>query len=92
VDTSFIHQQAPCKDVGVGAEKVDGKGLVVVLVAFLRMRRGEASCPFAPLLFLLGIFGLAALRRRDIHVLALLPVEYGPHHLLSESEAGGDVE
>jgi hypothetical protein len=27
-----------------------------------------------------------------VHALALLSVEYGPHRLLSGSEAGGDVE
>jgi hypothetical protein len=46
----------------------------------------------ALLLLLLGLFGLAALRERIIHALALPAVENGPHRLLSGSEASGDVE
>jgi hypothetical protein len=46
----------------------------------------------APLLFLLGLLGLAALRGRIVHSLALLVVENGSHRLLSGSEAGGNVK
>jgi hypothetical protein len=46
----------------------------------------------APLLFLLGLLGLAALRGCIVHSLALLLVENGSHRLLSGSEAGGNVK
>jgi hypothetical protein len=46
----------------------------------------------APLVFLLGLLGLAALRGRVVHTLALVAVEDGPHYLLTISEAGGDIE
>jgi hypothetical protein len=42
----------------------------------------------APLVLLLGLLGLAALRGRVVHTLALFLVEDGLHRLL----AGGDVE
>jgi hypothetical protein len=41
---------------------------------------------------LLGLLGLAALRGRIVHTLALPTVEDGSHRLLAESETGGDVE
>jgi hypothetical protein len=41
---------------------------------------------------LLVLLGLAALRGRIIHALALLAVEDGLHRLLAGGEAGGDVE
>jgi hypothetical protein len=40
----------------------------------------------------LEVLGLAALRERVVHALALLPVEDGPHRLFAGGEAGGDVE
>jgi hypothetical protein len=40
----------------------------------------------APLVLLLGLFGLAALRGRVVHTLALLPVEDGSHRLLAEAK------
>jgi hypothetical protein len=46
----------------------------------------------APLVFLLGVFGLAALRGRVVHALALLAIEDGPRHLLAGSKAGSDIE
>jgi hypothetical protein len=46
----------------------------------------------APLVFLLGLFGLAALRGRIVHSLAFLAIEDGSHHLLAGSKAGGDVK
>jgi hypothetical protein len=41
---------------------------------------------------LLGLLGLAALRGRVVHTLALLPVEDGSHRLLAGGKAGGDVK
>jgi hypothetical protein len=41
---------------------------------------------------LLGFLGLAALRGRVVHALALLALEYSPHCLLTGSKASGDVE
>jgi hypothetical protein len=41
---------------------------------------------------LLGLLGLAALRGRVVHALALLPVEDGPHRLFARGEASGDAE
>jgi hypothetical protein len=46
----------------------------------------------APLVFLLGVFGLAALRGRVVHTLAFLAIEDGPHCLLTGSKAGSDIE
>jgi hypothetical protein len=46
----------------------------------------------APLVFLLGLLGLAALHGHVVHALALLPVEDSPHRLLARGEAGGNVE
>jgi hypothetical protein len=40
----------------------------------------------------LGVLGLAALRGRVVHALALLPIEDRPHRFLAGGEAGGDVE
>jgi hypothetical protein len=45
-----------------------------------------------PLVLLLGLLGLAALRGHVVHALSLLAVENGPHCLLSGSEASGNVE
>jgi hypothetical protein len=75
------------------AGRVDNKGLIVVVIAPLcaRVMTGLLAL-LSPLLFLHGLFGLAALRGRVVHPLALLPIENGPHRLLSGSEAGGDVE
>jgi hypothetical protein len=39
-----------------------------------------------------GLLGLAALRGRIVHTLALLAVENGPHRLLSGREACGNIE
>jgi hypothetical protein len=43
-------------------------------------------------MLLLGLLGLASLRGRVVHALALLAVEDGPHRLLTRGEAGGDVK
>jgi hypothetical protein len=75
------------------AGQVDCEGLVVVLIVSLRARVVvRLFALFAPLLLLLGLLGLAALRGRVVHALALLPVENAPHRVLARSEAGGDVE
>jgi hypothetical protein len=58
---------------------VNSKGLVPVVVAPLCARlAARLLALFAPLVLLRGLFGLAALRGRVIHALALLPVEDGP--------------
>jgi hypothetical protein len=75
------------------ADRVDREGLVVVLIPSLHAHVATRLLALpAPLLLLLGLLGPAALRGRVVHVLALLAIENGPHHLLSGSEAGGDVE
>jgi hypothetical protein len=72
---------------------VNCEGLVPVVVASLRARlAARLFALLAPLVLLLGLLGLAALRGRVIHALALLAVENCPHRLLAGSKAGGDVE
>jgi hypothetical protein len=72
---------------------VDSKGLVPVVVAPRRVRLAARLLAFlAPLVLLVGLLGLAALRGRVVHALALLLVEDGPHRILAGGEAGGDVE
>jgi hypothetical protein len=72
---------------------VDSEGLIPIVVVLRRARLAARLLTFlAPLVFLLGLLGLAALRGRVIHALALLPVEDGPHRLLARGEAGGDVK
>jgi hypothetical protein len=67
--------------------------LVAIIVAPLRARLAVRLLTFlAPLVLLLGLLGLAALRGRVVHALALLPVEDAPHRLLTGGEAGGDVD
>jgi hypothetical protein len=70
------------------------EGLVpVAVVASLRARlAARLLALLAPLVLLLGLLGLAALRGRVIHVFALFAVEDGPHCLLTRGEAAGDVE
>jgi hypothetical protein len=72
---------------------VDSKGFVAVIVAPLFARLAARLLPFlAPLVLLLGVLGLAALRGRVVHALAFLPVEDRPHRFLVRGEVGGDVE
>jgi hypothetical protein len=72
---------------------VNSEGLVPVVVAPQRAHLAARLLTFfAPLVLLLGLLGLAALRGRIVHALALLPVEDGPHRLLTGGKAGGDVE
>jgi hypothetical protein len=72
------------------AGRVDCEGLVLVVIVPLRVC--IATGFVAPLLLLLELLGLATLRGRVVHTLALLAVEDGPHHLLAGSKTGGDVE
>jgi hypothetical protein len=72
---------------------VDSKGFVAVVVAPLLARLAARLLPFiAPLVLLLGVLGLAALRGHVAHVLAFLSVEDRPHRFLARGEAGSDVE
>jgi hypothetical protein len=71
---------------------VNSEGLVPVVASLCARLATWLLAFFAPLVLLLGILGLAALRRRVIHALALLSVEDGPHRLLAGGKAGGDVE
>jgi hypothetical protein len=72
---------------------VNSEGLVPVVVTPLCVRLAAwLLALFAPLVLLLGLLGLAALRGRVVHALALLSVEDGSHRLLAGGEAGGDVE
>jgi hypothetical protein len=72
---------------------VNCEGLVPVIVVSLRAPLvARLFALLAPLMLLLGLLGLAALRGRVVHALSLLAVEDGPHRLLVGGEAGGDVE
>jgi hypothetical protein len=72
---------------------VNSKGFVPIVVAPLLARLAARLLSFlAPLLLLLGLLALAALRGRIVHALALLLVEDRPHRLLARGKAGGDVE
>jgi hypothetical protein len=46
----------------------------------------------APLVLLAELLGLAALRGRVVHALALLAVEDRPHRFFTRGKAGGNVE
>jgi hypothetical protein len=72
---------------------VNSESFVSVVVAPRRARLAARLLAFlAPLVLLLGLLRLAALHGRVVHALALLPVEDGPHRLLTRGEAGGNVE
>jgi hypothetical protein len=72
---------------------VDSKGFISVVVAPLLARLAARLLPFFDSLVLqLGLFGLAALCWRVVHVLAFLAVEDCPHRLFTRCEAGGNVE
>jgi hypothetical protein len=72
---------------------VNSKGFVPIVVAPLLARlAARLLALLAPLELLLGLLGLAALRGRVVHALALLPVEDSPHRLFARGEAGSDVE
>jgi hypothetical protein len=73
--------------------RVNREGLVPVVVVALRACLTARLLAFlAPLMLLLGLLGLAALRGHVVHTLAFLAIEDGPHRLLAGSEIGGDVE
>jgi hypothetical protein len=72
---------------------VDCKGLIPVVGVLLRARFATRLLALlAPLVFLLGLFGFAALCGCIIHSLAFLAIEDFPHRLLTGGKAGGDVE
>jgi hypothetical protein len=72
---------------------VNSKGFVVVVIAPLLAHLAARLLSFlAPLVLLLGVLGLAALRGHVVHALAFLPVEDRPHRLLNRGKAGGDAE
>jgi hypothetical protein len=63
---------------------VKSKSFVAVVVAPLLARLAMRLLSFlAPLALLVRLLGLAALRGRVVHALALLPVENLPHCLLA---------
>jgi hypothetical protein len=72
---------------------VNSKSFVAVIVAPLLARFAVRLLFFlASLVLLVGLLGLAALRGRVVHTLALLSVEDRPHCLFARGKAGGDVE
>jgi hypothetical protein len=63
---------------------VNSKGFIAVVVVPLLARLAARLLPFlAPLVLLLGLLGLAALRGRVVDALALLPIDDRPHRLLT---------
>jgi hypothetical protein len=63
---------------------VNSKGFIAVVVAPLLARlAAQLLSLLAPLMLLLGLVGLAALRGRVVHTLAFLPVEDCPHRLFA---------
>jgi hypothetical protein len=75
------------------SSRVNSKGLSVVAVASLLARLAARLLPLlAPLVLLVELLGLAALRRSVIRALALLAVEDLSHRLFARGKAGGDVE
>jgi hypothetical protein len=65
---------------------------IVVVVPLLARLAVRLLSLLAPLVLLAGLLGLAALRGRVVHTLALLAVEDRPHRLFARGKAGGDVE
>jgi hypothetical protein len=73
--------------------RVNCEGLVPIVIVSLHARLAAwLLALLAPLVFLLGLLGLAALSGRVIHALALLAVEDGPHRLLARSKVSGNTE
>jgi hypothetical protein len=72
--------------------QVDCEGLVLVVVPLRGCLAAGLLALLGQLVLLLGLLGLAALRGRIIHVLALLAVKDGPHRLLAGSKTSGNVE
>jgi hypothetical protein len=72
---------------------VNCEGLVPIVIVSLRARLAMwLLALLSPLMLLLGLLGLAALRGRVVRALDLLVVEDGPHCLYAGGKAGGDVE
>jgi hypothetical protein len=72
---------------------VNSKSFVAIVVAPLLARLAARLLNLlSPLVLLVGILGLAALRGRVVHAFALLAVEDRPHCFFARGKAGGDVE
>jgi hypothetical protein len=75
------------------SSRVNNKGLAVVGVASLLARLAARLLPLlAPLVLLVELLRLSALRGRVARALALLAVEDRSHRLFARGKAGGDVE
>jgi hypothetical protein len=75
------------------SSRVNSKGLAIVGVASLLARLAARLLPLlAPLVLLVGLPGLAALRGRVVRALALLAVEDRSHGLFARGKAGSDVK
>jgi hypothetical protein len=75
------------------SSRVNSKGLAVVGVASLLARLAARLLPLlAPLVLLVGLLRLAALRGPVVRALALLAVEDRSHGLFARGKAGSDVE
>jgi hypothetical protein len=75
------------------SSRVNSKGLGVVAVASLLARLAARLLPLlSPLVLLVDLLGLAALRGRVIRALALLAVEDHSHRLFARGKAGSNVE
>jgi hypothetical protein len=69
---------------GAPSSWVNSKSFITVVVAPLLARLTARLLPLlAPLVLLVGLLGLAALRGRVIHALALLAIEDCPHCLFA---------
>jgi hypothetical protein len=75
------------------SSRVNSKSFAVVVVVPLLARLAARLLSLLVSLVLLAeLLGLATLRGRVVHTLALLAVEDRPHCLFARGEAGGDVE
>jgi hypothetical protein len=73
--------------------RVNSKGLAVVAVASLLVRLTARLLPLlTPLVLLVELLGLSALRGHVVRALAFLAVEDRSHRLFARGKAGGDVE
>jgi hypothetical protein len=78
---------------GAPSSWVNSKSFVAVVVAPLLARLAARLLSLlAPLVLLVGLLGLAALRGRVVHTLAFLAIEDRPHRLFARGKAGGNVE
>jgi hypothetical protein len=75
------------------SSRVNSKSLVAIVVTPLLARlTAWLLSLLAPLVLLVGLLGLAALRGRIVHALSFLAVEDRPHRFFARGKAGGDVE